>query len=314
MKWLFTTAMTTSLILSLAILVHAQGQEHRHEPGRQGPHRHMMEGEGMHGRMMGHMRMMMNTEIDPRDPTALLANRESLELTEGQAEQLQALVERTRREAAGLLNENQRQQLEQLPQQPRSMRQMHGQMMQHMEVMQDKKGMCPMCAMMKQMHDGDTRMKQGEADAQAELDAKAHAALDQIVTSYLTVQQRLAADEIEGVADKLMELHDAAHALMRSQTPGVREKARAVAETVHDMPESLDEARKVFKALSAATLELVKLAPPSDAAAPSLYAAHCPMAEASWLQSGQQLVNPYMGPGMLRCGTVEQTLKPGGQG
>lgn len=304
MKWLFTTAMTTSLILSLAMMVHAQGQEHRHEPGRQGPHRHMMEGEGMHGRMMGHMRMMMNTEIDPRDPTALLAGRESLELTEDQVEQLQALVEQTRREAAGLLNENQRQQLEQRPQQPRSMRQMHGQMMQHMEGMQDEKGMCPMCAM----------MKQGEADAQVELDARAQAALDQIVTSYLTVQQRLAADEIEGVADKLMELHDAAHALMRSPAPGVREKARAVAETVHDMPESLDEARQVFKALSAMTLELVKVASPSDAAAPSLYAAHCPMAEAGWLQSGQQLANPYMGSGMLRCGTLGQTLKPGDEG
>lgn len=142
-----------------------------------------------------------------------------------------------------------------------------------------------------------------------ELDADAQAALDQIMASYLTVQQRLAEDEMEGVQAQLDELHDAAHVLGRSEVPGVREKARAVAEPVHHEPEDLDDARELFKVLSAAVIDLTGLVSPSDAVAPALYRAHCPMAEADWLQTDEEIVNPYMGQDMLRCGTIEQTAQ-----
>lgn len=147
-------------------------------------------------------------------------------------------------------------------------------------------------------------------DGPVELDAESQAALDRIMTAYLGVSQRLADDEMEEVLTQLDELHDAAHALMRSDAPGVEARARAVAEPVHQIPADLEEARELFKSLSAAMVDLTSLAAPSDEAAPTLYRAHCPMVEGDWLQTEQELVNPYMGQDMLRCGTLEGTVKP----
>ncbi|MEX0886938.1 MAG: hypothetical protein WD009_10915 [Phycisphaeraceae bacterium] len=152
----------------------------------------------------------------------------------------------------------------------------------------------------------------GDGDAAAvvttatvELVADAQAALDQILVSYLAVGERLAADEFEGVVAELATLHDAAHDLGGSDAPGIADAAHAVASPVHHVPEDLDEARELFAALSEAVIALTELAPPSDAAAPTLYRGQCPMVEADWLQTEERVVNPYMGKSMLRCGTVE---------
>ena len=61
----------------------------------------------------------------------------------------------------------------------------------------------------------------------------------------------------------------------------------------------LAAAREAFKPLSES---LIKFAT-KDTAASSLYRqAYCPMAKASWLQTGTSVSNPYMGKAMLRCG------------
>ncbi|MEX0744174.1 MAG: DUF3347 domain-containing protein [Phycisphaeraceae bacterium] len=152
------------------------------------------------------------------------------------------------------------------------------------------------------------------ASKPADLDADAQTALDQIVANYLSVQQQLAADDMEGVQAQLDELHDAAHALMHVDDPAIVAKARAVAEPVHEEPADLDQARELFKPLSTAVIDLVALASPSDDVTPTLYQAHCPMAEADWLQAEEQLVNPYMGERMLRCGEIKQMVKPASEG
>lgn len=162
-------------------------------------------------------------------------------------------------------------------------------------------------------HTHETDVGSAQSVVSAELDADAQAALDQIMTSYLTVQQRLAEDQMEGVQAELDELHDAAHALFRSDAPGIEGKARAVAEPVHHEPQDLDEARELFKSLSAAVIDLTNSASPGDDVAPTLYRAHCPMADADWLQTSNEIVNPYMGQDMLRCGEIAETVKASDQ-
>lgn len=101
-----------------------------------------MSGMGMSNGMQMCMKMNMQTELAPEDPSALLALREDLSLTEEQAQQLEDLVEQTRQAAADILTDGQREQLEALPDQPRTMMEMHRQMMQSMK---EQSG--PNCAM-----------------------------------------------------------------------------------------------------------------------------------------------------------------------
>lgn len=322
MKTLLTTTLVATAVIVAGWTGLARSQE-REQPA-EGAGMPMME-------MMARCRMTMRAELSPRDPAVLLGMREKLDLTDQQVDQLQTLAQETRRTAAGLLTDAQRQQVEQLPQQPQSMMRMHQQMMGrmknmdgdmgHMQGMKGMDGMCGMMmggmgrhgdGMMPRMH-----MEQGNAPAnqprgQAKLNARMQGALDQVVESYLAIQQRLAQDEMQGVQAQLTELHSAAHALGRAESPEVRNAAEAVAETAHDArPENLDEAREVFTSLSAGVIALTELAAPSDEAASALYVASCPMAEASWLQSSKQVVNPYMGQRMPRCGSIKQTIKRG---
>lgn len=156
---------------------------------------------------------------------------------------------------------------------------------------------------------GEDAANVGDSAEQAKLDAEAQDALDQIVVSYLEVHRRLADDQVEGVVAELGKLHDAAHALFKVESPEVEQRARALSEMVHSQPNTLEDARAVFKALSPELIKLVDLVPPSDEAAASLYEAYCPMAKASWIQITTEVVNPYMGSSMLRCGEIKRTIK-----
>jgi hypothetical protein len=64
---------------------------------------------------------------------------------------------------------------------------------------------------------------------------------------------------------------------------------------------TLDAQREAFKALSAATIDLLRIAPPEGM---SLYVAHCPMAKADWISASRAIVNPYKGTDMLTCGSI----------
>ena len=56
-------------------------------------------------------------------------------------------------------------------------------------------------------------------------------------------------------------------------------------------------------------VDLAKIAPPSDGAAPKLYEVYCPMAKASWLQTSKEVANPYLGKAMNTCGEVRGKVK-----
>ena len=105
-----------------------------------------MSGMGMSEGMQMCMKMNMQTELAPNDPSALLALREDLSLTDEQAQQLEDLAERTRQAAADILTDEQREQIQSLPDQPRTMMGMHRQMMQSMKERsgQGRQG-CAMC-------------------------------------------------------------------------------------------------------------------------------------------------------------------------
>ena len=135
--------------------------------------------------------------------------------------------------------------------------------------------------------------------------------VDTLVASYLELRQLLAQDTLDGVSEKLAAISQAAQPLTDSGNAQVTALARDLADHAAARPDDLDNARKSFEGISVAMIDLVKVIPPSDAVAETLYVAYCPMAKASWLQANDELANPYMGKKMLKCGEVKETIATG---
>lgn len=73
---------------------------------------------------------------------------------------------------------------------------------------------------------------------------------------------------------------------------------------------SIAEQRKAFTGLSN---EMAALAKTSELAQGSLYLQYCPMANnnsgGSWLAIEKEVMNPYFGDMMLKCGSVKETIQ-----
>jgi hypothetical protein len=126
-----------------------------------------------------------------------------------------------------------------------------------------------------------------------------------VFDGYIQIQTALAGDSLEGVTAN-------AQAIARTVK---EDKANTFAGKIAEQAETLAKAkdlaaaREAFKPLSES---LIKIAA-KDSAVSSVYRqAYCPMAKASWLQSGSSVSNPYMGKAMLRCGQFVKAETAGG--
>ncbi|MCA8950452.1 MAG: efflux RND transporter periplasmic adaptor subunit [Planctomycetes bacterium] len=145
----------------------------------------------------------------------------------------------------------------------------------------------------------------GAGDATATLGAADTAAVDAIVTAYLQAAAELAGDRSDDLGAIYARLRAAADSLGSGRAPApVANAARAVADAVPTAMTDIEAARATFGPLSAAMLGLLRLTPANR----PLVRAYCPMVEASWLQPGDEVENPYMGSRMLRCGSIEERL------
>jgi Cu(I)/Ag(I) efflux system membrane fusion protein len=131
-------------------------------------------------------------------------------------------------------------------------------------------------------------------------------ALEDLYGAYFQVQQALAADQIPPEA-AVGTLHRSAAALAKDAElpePAARlvQEITANSEHLHHM--NLKEARQAFKPISHAVVTLATQVR-SDDAQTSFTHFYCPMVPGGggdWLQPTDQLLNPYFGSEMLRCG------------
>ena len=119
-----------------------------------------------------------------------------------------------------------------------------------------------------------------------------------VFDNYIKVQGALVQDSLEGVSGAGTAMakaikDDAKHALPTK----VAEQAEALGKV-----KDLKAARAAFKPLSESLIEFVK---GQKAAAGTYHVAYCPMAKASWLQTGKAVMNPYMGKSMPHCGQLK---------
>jgi len=99
------------------------------------------------------------------------------------------------------------------------------------------------------------------------------------------------------------ELEGDAHSYWMTQLRALRTHGRKIAEN-----EEVEAQRKQFGFLSTALINSLQAFGYND----TLYVQYCPMAfdntGANWLSSEEQVLNPYFGDKMLRCGTVQAVL------
>lgn len=114
-----------------------------------------MDMSGTDSHMTMRCKMMMQAAIAPTDPAAILAMKGDLHLTADQVNKLNAIAEKARAEAKGVLDEQQTKALKAIPSKPETSMAMHEymmQMMHHMGESQDGHKMsmmnCPMMNMM----------------------------------------------------------------------------------------------------------------------------------------------------------------------
>jgi hypothetical protein len=114
------------------------------------------------------------------------------------------------------------------------------------------------------------------------------------VDPYLRVQEKLAADKVDGIAA------DASQ--MASAAAGLGAPAKTLSEASEKLGRAADvkKAREAFGQVSDALFAYMKSAGATKPA--NVKAAFCPMAKHAWLQKNAKIQNPYYGSEMLECG------------
>jgi Cu(I)/Ag(I) efflux system membrane fusion protein len=130
--------------------------------------------------------------------------------------------------------------------------------------------------------------------------------LETLYTAYFQIQKALAADRQPPPATA-QQLHATAQALSADAAvpePSQKLIQEIAANSEHLHHQDLDAARKAFKPISHAVVALATQVRSADAQLPFIHF-FCPMVPeggGDWLQPDSQLLNPYFGSQMLRCG------------
>jgi Cu(I)/Ag(I) efflux system membrane fusion protein len=141
--------------------------------------------------------------------------------------------------------------------------------------------------------------------------------LEALYAAYFDVQQALAADR-KPPAGPTQALYQAALSLgadasLPAESAKLARDIAAKSEHLHHM--ELTAARRDFKPISHAVVTLATQVR-SEGAQSSFTHFYCPMVKdggGDWLQPGGELLNPYFGSEMLRCGEKVQELPPRGK-
>ena len=150
------------------------------------------------------------------------------------------------------------------------------------------------------------------------LDEEGRRVIEEVVAAYFSLQQALAEDSLgkakqaaQTLAGQLPELKRAAETnpqgafLLNAISKNLDSVVQSIFET-----DTLAQQRIGFKTVSSGMEQLVTVF--GEGLSQSIYRAHCPMAfneqGADWLQSGKDILNPYFGAEMLKCGEIKEQL------
>jgi len=133
--------------------------------------------------------------------------------------------------------------------------------------------------------------------------------LDSVFRAYLAIATRLGGVDEAALRFDVAPLARAAHELAADASGETKRLAARLAEAADAVAKLEGEPRrKAFGPLSEAAIALADRSPASADVAPSLFVVHCPMAPGSWLQSHEEVENPYYATAMKACGEVVRAV------
>jgi len=160
-------------------------------------------------------------------------------------------------------------------------------------------------------------MSAPDPDAPPELDAteEMKSALAELTTTYFPLWRALVADDFPAARNAAEQLESATHQFhdqpgspaaqefFESTLARLSKSSQAIAEA-----SDIDQARVDFEHVSNALIRAVRaVGLPEEM---EVHLAYCPMTfegrRSDWLQDDQELLNPYFGDAMLRCGDFEE--------
>ncbi len=175
---------------------------------------------------------------------------------------------------------------------------------------------------MSESHEGHDQMEKAkttettEVKAFENVDASVKKQINGFLTDYFALNQALIEDNQDGAKASAKKLAVTVSQfdmtkLMGEQMDFYHVQQAKFNQSLKGISESADieEIRLELSTLSEAMFALVKAYHPNES---ELYYQFCPMAKngdgANWLSSTKQIINPYMGQRMLKCGSTAETL------
>jgi membrane fusion protein, copper/silver efflux system len=135
-----------------------------------------------------------------------------------------------------------------------------------------------------------------------------------LLDSYKGMQGILAENEFPEVSAEAQDLQKQVHLLLEIEPPSKPDRYKNLVDKLHRSadeftPDNIEEARIDFGQFSAALIAFLReFMPQSD---DPLYTIQCPVwkkSPAVWLQDSTKVKNPFLGPDMPACGTVQGEL------
>lgn len=135
--------------------------------------------------------------------------------------------------------------------------------------------------------------------------------VDALVGAYLAVAQPMGQKQQNDTPVDAGKVADAARRLAAQlPDPSLKPDVDRIAAAADAMAgRTLNEQRKLLAPLSDAVITVVERMPPSRAVAQGLYVVHCSMAPGNWLQTTDEVANPYYATAMKRCGEVLRRIE-----
>lgn len=174
-------------------------------------------------------------------------------------------------------------------------------------VQRPEPGACPVCGMQ--------LVKADAIGRPASRPAAIAAQMNYLMEHYLALQRRFSSDRSDDVALHGLGLVGVADEIIKHlEQPNddllkrVLEAARTLRGAALKLTgKSLDDDRVTFVALSGAMRKLVEHVRPGKQQYPKIYIFHCPMTKGDWLQTSDDMANPFYGFKMLKCGELQAT-------
>jgi Cu(I)/Ag(I) efflux system membrane fusion protein len=139
--------------------------------------------------------------------------------------------------------------------------------------------------------------------------------VEPVVDSYKRIHELLAQDKFSEIPATSVQLRKNVHSLLNVSAIPNQERYQQLAGKLAGTadrftPKDIEQARVEFGQLSGDLIAFLREFMPqlND----PLYTIKCPMwtkSPAVWLQDSTEVKNPFLGPGMLTCGTVQETLR-----